>query len=48
VAPRTYSDYETGQRRLSIENMVLLARFYDVSLNFLAGISNIRNPYPEL
>ena len=48
VAPRTYSDYETGQRRLSIEGMVLLAKFYDVSLNFLAGISNIRSPYPEL
>lgn len=48
VSPRTYSDYETGQRRLSVERMVLLARFYDVSLNFLAGISNIRSPYPEL
>lgn len=48
VSPRTYSDYETGQVRLSVEGMVRLARFYDVSLNFLAGISNIRSPYPEL
>lgn len=48
VSQRTYSDYETGQRRLSIEGIIILARYYDVSLNFLAGISNIKSPYPEL
>ncbi|MBQ3975699.1 MAG: helix-turn-helix transcriptional regulator [bacterium] len=48
VSQRAYSDYETGQRRLSIEGIIKLARYYDVSLNFLAGISNIKSPYPEL
>lgn len=48
VSQRAYSDYETGQRRLSIEGIITLARYYDVSLNFLAGISNIKSPFPEL
>ena len=47
VSQRTYSDYETGQRRLSIEKIIILARYYDVSLNFMTGVSNIRSSFPE-
>lgn len=48
VSQRTYSDYETGTRRLSIEKIIILARYYDVSLNYLTGVSNIKNPYPQI
>ena len=47
VSQRTYSDYEKGQRRLSIEGIIALAHYYDVSLNFIAGVSNIRSSFPE-
>ncbi len=47
VSQRTYSDYEKGQRRLSIEGIIALAQYYDVSLNFIAGVSNIRSSFPE-
>ena len=45
VAPRTYSDYETGRCRIPIDSLIQLARFYDVDLNYIAGISNIRKEY---
>ncbi len=48
VAPRTYSDYETGKSRIPIETLICLAKFYDVDLNYITGISNIRKEYPHL
>lgn len=48
VAPRTYSDYETGKSRIPIEALICLAQYYDVDLNYISGISNIRKEYPNL
>ena len=46
VAQTTYSDYENGKVRIPLEYVIELAKFYDVDLNYIAGISNIKNPYP--
>ena len=48
LAPRTYSDYETGRSRIPIEALICLAKYYDVDLNYISGISNIRKEYPDL
>ena len=47
VAQTTYSDYETGRLRMPIEHIVELARFYNVNLNFIFGVSDIRNSFPQ-
>lgn len=47
IGQRTYSDYETGKTRIPVESVITLARFYDVDLNYLTGISQERNPFPE-
>ena len=47
VAQTTYSDYENGNVRIPIEHIVELARLYNVSLNFILGVSNIRNTFPQ-
>ena len=47
VSPRTYSDYETGRLRIPVEALITLARYYDVDLNYICGISNIRKEYPN-
>ena len=47
VSPRTYSDYETGRLRIPLESLIKLARYYDVDLNYICGISNIRKEYPS-
>lgn len=47
VAQTTYSDYEKAKIRIPLECMIALAKFYDVDLNYIAGISNIKNKFPQ-
>lgn len=47
VAQTTYSDYENGKVRIPIECLIELAKFYDVDLNYISGISNIKNSFPQ-
>ena len=37
----TYHNYETGKRELPFEIAIMLANFYNVSLDYMAGITNI-------
>lgn len=39
IAPRTYSGYETGSRAIPVPILVQLAKFYDVSLHWVCGLS---------
>ena len=47
VAQTTYSDYEKGKVRIPIECLIKLARFYNVDLNYITGVSSIKNPFPK-
>ena len=47
ISPRTYSDYERGTTRVPLETLIELARFYDVDLNYITGVSNIRKEFPD-
>lgn len=47
VGQRTYSDYETGKIRIPLESVILLARYYNVDMNYICGVSNIKNPFPK-
>ncbi len=40
----TYHNYETGKRELPFELAITLAKFYDVSLDYIAGITNDSTP----
>lgn len=33
-----YAQYENGKRAIPLERMILLARYYNVSLDYLAGL----------
>lgn len=37
VSQNTYSQYETGAIELTAEKLILLADFYDVSIDYLLG-----------
>ena len=40
--------YETGKRELPMHHFVTLARFYNVSLDYLAGLTNTpKNLYED-
>ena len=47
VAQTTYSDYEKGKVRIPLECLIALAKFYNVDMNYISGVSDIKNPFPE-
>lgn len=47
VAQTTYSDYEQGKVRIPVECVVELARFYNVDLNYIIGVSDVKNEFPK-
>jgi len=46
VVQRTYSDYEIGKTRIPIDRLIVLARFYNVSMDYICGISGIKKSFP--
>ena len=42
IAQVTYSHYELGRRSVSIQNLVKIAKIYNVSTDYLLGISDDR------
>lgn len=47
IGQRTYADYELGKTRIPVDSLIALARFYDVDMNYISGISDIKKPFPE-
>ena len=47
VSQSTVSAYEIGERTPDLETMIAIAQFFDVSLDYLAGLSEVRHPIRE-
>ena len=47
VAQTTYSDYEKGKVRIPIECLIELAKYYNVDMNYISGVSDIKNAFPH-
>ena len=47
VAKATYSDYEKGKVRIPVECLIQLAKFYDVDMNYITGVSDTLRPFPK-
>lgn len=47
VGQRTYADYESGKTRIPVDSLLILANFYDVSMDYITGASNTRTGYPQ-
>ena len=43
----TYSDYELGRLNIPIPVLKQLALFYDTSVDYLLGLTNVPEPYPR-
>ena len=41
ITQQHYSMYEIGKRELPMHHFITLARFYNVSLDYLAGLTDI-------
>lgn len=47
IGQRTYSDYESGKTRIPIDSIMILAKYYNVSMDYITGASNIISEYPK-
>lgn len=47
VGQKTYSDYETRKIRIPLDSAVILARYYDVDMNYICGVSDIKRHFPK-
>ena len=43
-----YSKYETGENDIPTAILITLARFYKTSVDYLLGLTNVREPYPRI
>ncbi len=41
-----YSKYEREEREIPLHLIIRLAQYYQVSVDYLAGLTNIKTPYP--
>ena len=43
----TYSDYKLGKTRIPVDSLILLAKTYDVSLDYICGVTQVRTSFPQ-
>ena len=47
VGQKTYSDYELGKTRSPLDSMLILAKHYNVSMDYICGVSDTAEVYPK-
>ena len=47
VGQKTYSDYELGKTRIPVESIIVLACHYNVSMDYICGITDIKSEFPK-
>lgn len=47
VGQKTYSDYELGKTRIPVDSLIVLARLYNVSMDYICGVTDTRKVFPE-
>ncbi len=40
VGQKTYSDYELGITRIPVDSLIILAKHYNVSMDFICGLTD--------
>lgn len=46
VGQRTYCAYELGKARIPVDSLIILAKFYNVSMDYICGVSDVKGCYP--
>ena len=47
IGQKTYSDYELGKTRIPVDSLIILAKLYNVSMDYICGTSDTRKPFPK-
>ena len=46
IGQRTYCDYELGKTRIPVDSLIVLAKLYDVSMDYICGLSDVKGCFP--
>ncbi len=46
IGQRTYADYESAKTRIPVDSLLILAKYYNVSVDYISGASNVLKEYP--
>lgn len=47
ISQNTYCQYEIGTSRFPLDVVIKLAEYYNVSLDYLVGLTDVSTPYPR-
>lgn len=47
IGQRTYCDYEKGKIRIPVDSLILLAKLYNVSMDYICAVSDIKKEFPS-
>ena len=47
VGQKTYSDYELGRTRIPLDSVIILAKYYNVSMDYICGVSDECRRFPK-
>lgn len=47
VGQKTYSDYELGKSRIPLESVIKLAKYYNVGMDYICGVSEVLTQFPK-
>ena len=47
VGQRTYCDYELGKTRIPVDSLIVLAKMYNVSMDYICGVSDEKRAFPK-
>ena len=47
IKQNTYSQYENEQRQIPLDMLVKLAKYFNVSTDYILGITDIKTPFPK-
>ena len=47
IGQRTYCAYELGKARIPVDSLIILAKFYNVSMDYICAVSDIKGCYPS-
>lgn len=43
ISQQYYSEYKNGKRTIPIQHLITLAKYYNTSIDYIVGLSDIRN-----
>lgn len=46
IGQRTYCDYELGKTRIPVDSLIILAKTYNVSMDYISGVTDIKKDFP--